>query len=147
MPVTFTSRVLGEVEVGEDELLALPDGLFGFPACTSFAMLPTGRDGFFWLHSVREPTVAFLVVDTFKYFDGYSVDLAAPILQRLETTVPTDVNVLAIVTLPNGPDDATANLQGPLVFNVATRMGFQAVIQDTDFSTRERLPRHVRATA
>ncbi|MEO8620352.1 MAG: flagellar assembly protein FliW [bacterium] len=146
MPVTFTSRVLGEVEVGDDALLAMPDGLFGFPACTSFAMLPAGRDGFFWLHSVREPTIDFLIVDPFKYFDGYSVDIAEPILQRLETTLPSDVNVFAIVTLPSGADDATANLQGPLVFNVATRMGFQAVIQDTEFSTRERLPRQVRVT-
>lgn len=141
MPVTFTSHLFGELEVGDDQLLAMPDGLFGFPTCTSFALLPAGRDGFFWLQSLKEPTVAFLIVDPFMYFEGYSVDLAAPILQRLGTSEPSQVNVFAIVTLPSGKEEATANLQGPLVFNVVSRQGFQAVIQDSEFGTRERVPR------
>lgn len=145
MTVTFTSHLFGALEVADEQLLDMPDGLFGFPACTSFALLPAGRDGFFWLHSVKEPTVAFLIVDPFQYFEGYAVDLAAPILKRLGTNDPAQVNVFAIVTLPSGGDEATANLQGPLVFNIERRQGFQSVIQDSEFSTRERVPRHALA--
>jgi flagellar assembly factor FliW len=140
MPVTFTSHLFGDTEVADDQLLAMPDGLFGFPTCTRFALLPAGRDGFFWLHSVEEPTLAFLIVDPFMYFEDYSVDIAGAIQQRLETTEASQVNVFAIVTLPGGTGDATANLQGPLVFNVATRQGFQAVIQDSEFGTRAPIP-------
>jgi flagellar assembly factor FliW len=137
----FTSQLFGELEVAADQLVRMPEGLFGFPACTQFALLPAGHEGFFWLQSTQEPSVAFLIVDPFLYFDGYTVDLAGPVLQRLETTEPSHVNVYAIVTLPNGKGDATANLQGPLVFNVISRQGFQAVIQDSEFGTRERVPR------
>jgi flagellar assembly factor FliW len=141
MAVTLTSHILGDLEIPEEQMLFMPDGLLGFPTCTRFALLPAGRDGYFWLHSVEEPTVAFLIVDPFMYFDGYAVDLAGPMLQRLDATTPADVNVFAIVTLANGADAATANLQGPLVFNVATRHGMQAVIQDSLYGVRESVTR------
>ena len=137
----ITSQLFGEMEIADDQLLTMPDGLFGFPTCTKFALLPAGRDGFFWLQSTQQPTIAFLVVDPFLYFQGYTVDLTGTLLQRLETTEPSHVNVYSIVTLPGTNNEATANLQGPLVFNVALRQGFQAVIQDGGFGTRERIPR------
>jgi flagellar assembly factor FliW len=147
MAVTFTSHILGEVEISEEQLLVMPDGLLGFPTCTRFALLPTGRDGYLWLHSVEEPTVAFLIVDPFVYFDGYAVDLSGSMLQRLDASGPSEINVFAIVTLPSGDAHATANLQGPLVFNVATRHGMQAVIQESQYGTRERVPRQPLAAA
>lgn len=137
----ITSQLFGEVEVGDDQLLTMPDGLFGFPACTHFALLPAGREGFFWLQSTQHAAVAFLIVDPFMYFDGFTVDLTGAVLQRVDTTEPAHVNIFAIVTLPTAAGDATANLQGPLVFNVVARQGFQAVIQDSEFGTRERIPR------
>ena len=141
MAHTFTSHILGPLEIGDDQLLDMPEGLLGFPTCTRFALLPAGYDGYFWLHSVEEPTVAFLIVDPFMYFDGYSVDLAGPLVQRLEASQPSHLNVYCIVTLPSGSSDATANLQGPLIFNVTTRRGLQAVIQDSEHGTRARVPR------
>lgn len=137
----ITSQLFGELEVAEDQLITMPEGLFGFPNCTQFALLPAGREGFLWLQSLQQPTIAFLIVDPFLYFEGYTVDLAGPLLQRLDTTEPSHVNVYSIVTLPGANGDATANLQGPLVFNVVSRQGFQAVMQDSEFGTRERLPR------
>lgn len=140
MPMTtFTSHLFGTLEVERDQLLTMPDGLLGFPGCTSLAMLPAGRDGFFWLHSVEEPSVAFLMVDPFLYFEDYSVDITGTVLQRLGANEPADVNVFAIVTLPGTDGVATANLQGPLVFSVASRQGFQAVLPDSPYGTRAQL--------
>lgn len=139
--VMITSQLFGALEIAEHQLLTMPDGLFGFPTCTRFALLPAGREGFFWLQSAEQPTVAFLIVDPFLYFGGYTVDLTGTVLQRLDTSEPAQVNVYTIVTLPGATGEATANLQGPLVFNVAARHGFQAVIQDSEFGTRVPIPR------
>ncbi len=139
--VMITSQLFGALEIDESQLISMPDGLFGFPTCTRFALLPAGREGFFWLQSAEQPGVAFLIVDPFLYFGGYTVDLTAPVLQRLDTSEPTQVNVYTIVTLPSAAGEATANLQGPLVFNVAARHGFQAVIQDSEYGTRVPIPR------
>ncbi len=133
----IATQLFGEIEIGDDHLVTMPDGLFGFPGCSSFALLPAGREGFLWLQSTDHATLAFLLVDPFLYFEGYTVDLTGPVLQRLGTSESSDVNVFAIVTLPGAGGEATANLQGPVVLNVATRRGFQAVLQDSEFGTRE----------
>jgi flagellar assembly factor FliW len=139
--VMIQTQMFGTVEIPQDQLLTMPDGLFGFEQCQGFALLPTGRDGFFWLQSTDHSTVTFLVCDPFVYFDGYTVDLNGQLLQRLDTNDPASVNVYCIVTLPGANEDATVNLQGPVVFNVAKRQGFQAVLQDSEFGTRERIAR------
>jgi flagellar assembly factor FliW len=135
----IATQIFGEIEVGDDQLLTFPDGLLGFPECQNFALMPAGREGFFWLQSTDHSTLAFLLVDPFMYFDDYTVDLNGPLLQRLGTNDPANVNVFCIVTLPGANEDATANLQGPVVFNVNKRQGFQAVLQDSGFGTRERI--------
>ena len=145
MPLSLNSDIFGPLEIADEQVLDMPDGPIGFPHCTRFALLPAGRDGYSWLHSMQEASLAFLIVDPFLYFEDYAVDLAGPILQRLDTTEPSQVNVFAIVTLPSAKSPATANLQGPLVFNVQSRTGFQAVIQDGTFGTREPVPRELRA--
>lgn len=133
----IATQLFGEIEVGDDQLVTMPDGLFGFPECRGFALLPAGRDGFYWLQSTEHATLSFLLVDPFLYFDGYTVDLTGLVLQRLGTSEPTHVNVFAIVTLPGAGGEATANLQGPVILNVMSRHGFQAVLQDSEYGTRE----------
>jgi flagellar assembly factor FliW len=130
------TKLFGSIEVDAEQMLSIPDGLIGFPECRSFAVLPAGPEGFFWLQSVDHATLAFLLVDPFLNYDGYTVDLNGPLLARLGTQDAADVNVYAIVTLAGSGDDVTANLQGPVIFNVATRQGFQAVLQDSEFGTR-----------
>jgi flagellar assembly factor FliW len=120
--------------------------LFGCPECRGFALLPAEREGFFWLQSTEHSSLAFLLVDPFIYFEGYTVDLTGQVLQRLDTNDPASVNVFAIVTLPGATGDATANLQGPVVLNVAKRQGFQAVLQDSEYGTRERIRQERMAT-
>jgi flagellar assembly factor FliW len=140
------TQLFGSIEVVQEQLLTMPEGLFGFPECRGFALLPAEREGFFWLQSTEHSSLAFLLVDPFIYFDGYTVDLTGQVLQRLDTSDPASVNVFAIVTLPGASGDATANLQGPVVLNVAKRQGFQAVLQDSEYGTRERIRQERMAT-
>ena len=137
---TIRSRVFGQIEITDDQRITMPDGLIGFPECRSFATLPSGRDGFYWLQSLDHETLALLLVDPFLYFDEYIVDLAEPLLQRLGATAPAEISVLAVVTLPGSTGAVTANLQGPVIFNLSARKAFQAVLSDSPYGTREELP-------
>ena len=137
---TIRTRAFGEIEITDDQRITMPDGLIGFSECRSYAILPSGRDGFYWLQSLDHETLTLLLVDPFLYFDEYSVDLAEPLLQRLGATAPAEISVLAVVTLPGSSGVVTANLQGPVVFSLSARKGFQAVLADTSFGTREELP-------
>ena len=131
------SSVFGTLTIADDQRVTLPDGLIGFPACKEFALVPAGPRGFSWLQSMEHETLAFLLVDPFLYFPTYAVDVPDPMIARLEAAEASSVSVHAVVTLAGSDNSATANLQGPLLFNVENRRGYQFVMQNAPFSTRE----------
>lgn len=131
------SDLLGEIEITSDEIIDFPSGLFGFPECRGFVLLPAAREGMYWLQSTEHGALAFLLADPFRFFTGYSVDLAAADRVDLRVTSPADVVVLSIVTLPRSRDGRpTANLQGPLAINVAARRGKQLALGESEFGIR-----------
>lgn len=131
------SDLIGEIEISPDELIDFPGGLFGFPDCRSFVLLPAARDGLFWLQSAEHGALAFLLIDPFRAFTGYTIDLGPADRADLCVTNQEDVVVLAIVTLPRSREQMpTANLQGPLALNLAARRGKQLAVADTQFGVR-----------
>jgi flagellar assembly factor FliW len=131
------SDLLGPIDVGEEDFITFPAGLFGFPECRDFVLVPAARDGMYWLQSTDHGTLAFLLADPFRYFDGYVVDLSASDRSELRVTSPTDVVILAIVTLPRDGDALpTANLQGPLAINLELRRAKQLALAESRFEIR-----------
>ncbi len=138
MPSTITveSDLLGALSVDPASIITFPKGLLGFPECRSFVLLQSERKHVYWLQSVDYASLAFLMVDPFVFFEGYTVDLA---ITDFNVAIAADeVHVLSIVTLPSSPDQQpTANLQGPIVVHMSSRVGRQIVIADGKFGIRE----------
>ena len=131
------SDLLGAIEVTEDDIIDFPAGLFGFPECRSFILLPAARDGVYWLQSIEHGALAFLLADPFQYFDGYSVELPMADRKDLQVTTQSEIIVLAIVTLPRSREEMpTANLQGPLAINLVSRRGKQLAIGESEHGIR-----------
>ena len=62
-----TSR-FGEVEIDPSRLLVFPHGLLGFARFRTFALLqPDDRGVFYWLQSVEDPELAFVVTDPWPH--------------------------------------------------------------------------------
>ena len=137
--VSVASEVLGPLPVPRNELITFPQGMFGFPQCSTFALLPTGREGTFWLQSADFSALAFLLIDPFLYFPGYyHIDLSSADIARLGTSRPQEILVLSVVTMPaQQGGKCTANLQAPVVFNIAKRAAFQSIRSDEGFGIRE----------
>lgn len=150
-PFVVASDVLGQLTVARAELLQFPQGLYGFPDCHSWVLIPTKREGLFWLQSTEHAPLAFLLVDPFTHFPGYAVDLPASELARVGTTEPSEIVVLAVVTVGSrGGVPPTANLQGPVVLNMRARHGYQIVLPVEGYGVREPFaiePEPVAATA
>jgi flagellar assembly factor FliW len=135
--VALRSEVLGDITVPEETIFDFPFGVYGFEEARRFALLPAERDGMYWLQSLDFSALTFLLVDPFKWVEGYNVDLPDSELVSLAPADAADVAVLAIVTLPRAAGDSpTANLQGPVALNVRKRVGRQVVIQDSPFDVR-----------
>lgn len=135
--VAVRSTVLGDLDVRSDNVMTFPGGILGFPECRQFALLRGARDDLFWLQSMEYPTLAFLLVDPFTIEEHYSLDVAPWQIADLGGADPSDIGLLAIVTLPGSPaEQATVNLQGPIVINFRTRRAKQIVCQEADYSVR-----------
>jgi flagellar assembly factor FliW len=130
----------GEVEVDAGRLLVFPHGLLGFARYRTFVLLqPDARGVFYWLQSIEDPELAFVVTEPTSWRPDYHVPLRAGELAELGLE---DAGAAAAFAIVNRRDGAiTANLQGPLVINPATRTGMQIVLSDRQWSTRHELVR------
>lgn len=132
---TIESDILGTLTVDSTSVLTFPTGLLGFPECRLFVLLPSERAHVYWLQSADYSSLAFLLVDPFVFFEGYTLDLDAT---DLHAASPDEVSVLAIVTLPGANGELpTANLQGPVVIQTLRCEGAQIVLSDSSYGIRE----------
>lgn len=127
---TVKSRLLGDLVVSDHARLDFPRGLLGLAAQRGFALVTTEREGLYWLQSLQEPALTFLLADPFLFFPQLTVDVSDPDVAAIGATTPSDVLLLAIVTMGSTDTPATANLQGPLVINLRTRLGRQIAVAD-----------------
>lgn len=133
--IFVASRLFGPLHLSPDQLIVMPEGMLGFAGERRFVLLPAAPEGVYWLQNVDDGALIFLLVDPFKYFPDYSVD--APDVPEARTP---DVAALAIVTLPRARgEQCTANLQGPLVIDFASRQARQVIQADPRYHTRHPL--------
>lgn len=129
----------GDVEIAEDRVITFPKALPGFPERKRFCLLEPNDDAcFFWLQSVEDPSLAFVVTDPGWFFPEYTVPVRAEQMEELGLKRLDDAQVFIIV---NKVDESlTGNLQGPLVINTMTRVAEQMVLADRKWTTRHVLP-------
>jgi flagellar assembly factor FliW len=127
--IVVASRLFGPLSVRRDAVLTFPGGLPGFAGERRFVLLPAASEGVFWLQSADEGALAFLLVDPFTTFPGYEIDVP--------DAFDRPPLVLAIVSLPRqGDEPCTANLQAPLLIDLAGRQGRQAILDSQVYGPR-----------
>ncbi|MEO1583004.1 MAG: flagellar assembly protein FliW [Planctomycetota bacterium] len=132
-----TSR-FGVIEIAEDRAISFEKGLLGFPGKTRFCLLQPGDDAmFFWLQSLDDPDLAFVITDPAMFCPDYAVPLRPEQMEGLGLSKLEDAQVFVIVNKVE--DQLTGNLQGPLVINTLSRGGEQLVLADKRWTTRHPL--------
>jgi flagellar assembly factor FliW len=125
------SVLLGTIDVPADAVYTFPLGLYAYESARHFALVPTGREGVWWLQSLEDAALVFLLADPFLQRPEYEADLPDGDLASLSASgAPGELAILAIVTLP--PDRGgtpTANFRAPVVLNLHMRLGRQLVLQ------------------
>ncbi len=118
--------------------LVFATGLPGFPGERRFALVRWGafEGPYSLMVDLENPHVRFLVMPPYVFFPDYVVDLDDTIAAKIHLDRPESCLLLVIVTLGSTPEEATANLLGPVVVNLDTREGVQAVLAESGYSTR-----------
>lgn len=130
----------GVIQIAEDRVITFPRGLLGFPQARRYCLLEPGEDAcFFWLQSLDDPALAFVVTDPVFFVPDYSVPIRPEQMADLGLARLEDAQVFVIVNKVG--DQLTGNLQGPLVINTITRCGEQLVLAEKRWTTRHPLLR------
>ena len=129
----------GVLEFNEEEVIEIKDGLLGFPLSTNFLLFPYGQDSsFFWLQSVDEAEIAFIVVNPFDFFSDLEFAIDDDDVEKLSLEKGEDVEIFSLVTIPDGrPEEMRTNLAGPVVVNTVNRQGKQVLLKG--YSARQPL--------
>ena len=134
-----TSR-FGRITVDDQRVMTFARGLLGFPNHSRFALIQTGEENyFFWLQSVDDPNLAFVVTDPTIFFKDYEV----PVREETSTELQlSDPNFLQTFVICNKVGEwLTGNLLGPIVVNAQNRLATQVVLTEKKWTTRQPLLR------
>ena len=134
-----TSR-FGTLNVDDERVITFSKGLLGFPDHTRYALIQTGEENyFFWLQSVDEPNLAFVVTDPSIFFKDYEVPIKDETQAELSLR---DLTFAQVFVICNKVDEwLTGNLLGPIVVNATNRLAHQVVLTDKKWTTRQPLMR------
>ena len=126
----------GPVQASEADLIRIPEGLVGFRNHTLFVQLPDPEvSGLSWLQSATQPDLAFGIVAPPLAVSDYRVELRPGDRSALELDDERSALIYVILNRVDG-GGLTVNLQGPLVFNPAKRLGRQLVLTSSRYAVR-----------
>ena len=130
------TKAYGLIEVGEDHKITFPQGLLGFENYKDYVLLDAEQQPFYWLQSVDEEHIAFVLVNPFLFRHDYEMNIDNEELHPIGINDPGKAVIFAIVTIPPNNGVMTANLQGPIIINRENRKGIQAVLTDSRWKTK-----------
>lgn len=119
------------------ELTFVEQGLLGFETLLRYELTVYDPETpFYWLRSLDDPEVAFIVMEPGLLLDDYGFDLSEEDSQLLAVASEQDLFVLVLCTVPEEPLEMSANLLGPLVFNRESNLGRQLILDRHRYPVR-----------
>jgi flagellar assembly factor FliW len=139
MKKTIMTR-FGEVEFDPNDTVRFVGGLVGFENLRDFIVMPNKKNGpLFWIQSVEDPEIAFVLTDPTNFFLDYKVIPDGRERAKLGIEKDDECHALVVVTVP--PDrKVTLNLMAPILFAPASNRAIQVVLENSQYKTRHPLP-------
>lgn len=152
MDITETTTMefprFGECSYTEADVIEFPWGLPGFPNLRRWLALNVdSQNSFIWLQSLDDAGVALPTADPYFIFEDYDPKLPSYAASALAIESPSDFAILCVVVVTENADEMTMNLFAPVVINLRTRKGRQVVLENSDFSVRQPIPRKAQSEA
>lgn len=132
------SRLLGTVQAPEERLYKFNGTILGFEDYNEFYLLDMDNDGTFKvLQAKDDKDASFILIDPFTVFSDYKPDIHDDDIKSLKIEQESDILLLTIITVPNEDyKKMTANLLGPILFNLRLHIGKQCIATGDTYSTR-----------
>ncbi|HBM75094.1 MAG TPA: flagellar assembly protein FliW [Clostridiaceae bacterium] len=133
--MVIASKFFGDIEINKDDIIYFEDGLLGFEDVKKFVLIDISeKSSFKCLQSVDRNEIAFIIISPWDVEENYRMDIADEELSSLKDADLSNLLVYSIVTISQ--DGMTANLIGPVILNMKTKMGKQVVLNDSKYNTK-----------
>lgn len=133
------TKAYGRITVTEKQKIYFKEGLYGFEHINTYYLLDIDEGPFYWLQSEGHKEIAFVILDPYSFKPDYELKIKesdyASIGIKLNEN-KEDLLHFVIVTIPEDPQNITANLLGPIIINKNKRLGRQALSLREDYSTK-----------
>lgn len=131
----------GEVEYSEEDLVTIPDGIFGFTDLKRYLplCLDDENDLMLLFQSTERPEVAFVVINPVFLRQDYSPLLTPEELSFLGVSESGELSYYVICVLRDNYLENTVNLKCPLAINPQTRIGMQVIMENSPYGFRHKL--------
>ena len=130
----------GEIEYDPDNTLLFPEGLIGFENLRDFIVMPNEKEGpLFWIQSVDDPQVAFILTDPSSFYFDYKVIPDGRERQKLGIDEAAECLIVSVVSV-SADRNITLNLAAPILFAPETNRALQVILEGTKFSPQTPLP-------
>ena len=137
MAKVYQTLRFGNLEIRDEDIITLPEGLLGFAQCTRYVILEDeGQAPFQWLQSLDNTDLGFVVVDPLIIMPEYRIQISKEEVKDLQLESPEQGRVFVIVVVPSNLSEVSANLKGPIIINQESRLGKQLVLMDERYPTR-----------
>lgn len=140
--MVLTSKIYGDVEYSENNIITFEKGILGFEELKKYALIKLmDYEPFYLLQSIEDESIGFIVLSPFDFYREYEFDLDENNLKRLKIENEGEVNVFAIVTLDSDPNKITTNLKAPIIINISNNLGEQIVLNRDQYKIKQPLMR------
>lgn len=137
--ITIQTKAYGPQQIDEKQVLTFPQGIFGFENLRKYALMDAHQKPFFWLQSLEDPEIAFILVKPSVFRENYDPGIDMDELKVIGIEDKEDILTFAIVTIPQNGTFITANLQGPILINRKNHMGKQCISPRDEYRTRHNI--------
>lgn len=140
--INIDSPRFGTLQVEPSRVIEFPVGLAGFEDCKRFSLFHPEEQSprYFILQSLDDPAVAFHIADPAFFGFNFDINLTDAEADLLQLTDPDDVVAVVILTKGSSSEPVRANLNAPLILNLATRRGLQHVFSTLNYNLTNQAP-------
>lgn len=132
----------GTLEYAETDVIEFPWGLPGFSNHRRWLLLTLEtQPGYIWLQSLDDSKVAIPTAEPSMIFEHYEPKLPAYCFVALDIENADDFALLGVVVVTENAEEMTMNLMAPIVVNMKARKARQVMLENSNYSVREPIPR------
>ncbi|ACL74486.1 flagellar assembly protein FliW [Ruminiclostridium cellulolyticum] len=128
----------GEINIKDEDIIEFSEGIVGFEDIHRYGIIRNQNSDspFSWLQAVEKSELAFAVVDPFVIKKDYDFVLSDEYVKALDINDPSQVNVYAIVVVPDDLTKISMNLKAPVIVNKDNRKAAQVILDTDEYTVR-----------